>query len=215
MLSKWYLFFSFSGQNFVLTPHPPIPQKKLTSSMETYHLENLTVALLVKFSVIYGTRRLITLSANTRHWPLSWATWIFQTLPSYLLHPLFLHLRLDLPSVISSSGISTTVLHALQQIHILTSCWRAVTVWGTRLSTLLRRSVGRYAVSGLKVLQFPSHGNSSSPGLRRVHTVVTEHSTSRRSGDRYKRSGYRSVCRLTVSVALPAAFTRLPLCSLH
>lgn len=38
-----------------------------------------------------------------------------------------------------------------------------------------------------------------SPGLERVHTVVTKESTSRRSGDRYKRSGYRSVVQLPVS----------------
>jgi hypothetical protein len=77
----------------------------------------------------------------------------------------------------------------LQQLDIVMNCWRAVTLVCPIQQSALLCGEDSHALLDLKVFGFPLHGN----WLERVHTVVTKEATSRRSGDRYKRSGYRSV----------------------
>jgi hypothetical protein len=88
-------------QNVHLTLY--LRKLKLSNNMRHSRSYKLTVTRLVKkFLACYGTRRFITVFTRTRHWSLSWVTWI----QSELSHPVSLkyililssHVRVGLPS---------------------------------------------------------------------------------------------------------------------
>jgi len=97
-------------------------------------LEKLIVAQLVKnFPAFCGTRRFVTVFTRTRHWSLSWATWI-QSLPLQpvdIISVLILSSRLchglssglfpsDIATkILSTSKFLTCVLHASLSHHVI------------------------------------------------------------------------------------------------
>jgi hypothetical protein len=90
-------------------------------------LETLIVTQLVKkFHPFYGTRRFITVSTTTGHWPLSWARCI-QSAPSLPLSLrfiliLFSHALLGLPNDLFPSGFPIKILYAFFVSPVPATC---------------------------------------------------------------------------------------------